>query len=112
MTDLVFQGNMARAVGFDDSNAVAGPAVSNLGTISEMTNMTFIDNTFYCSEGTYVDYIQVNLNTGVCSNQAATMILQNILRSSCFVTSNRASLAAHVSARAQGHLAGISNLLG
>ena len=67
MTDLVFQGNRARAAGFEESNAAAGPAVSNLGTISEMTNMTFIDNTFYCSEGTYVDYIQVNLNTGVCS---------------------------------------------
>lgn len=66
MDNLVFEGNKATAAGFDDSNAAAGPAVSNVGTLSTMKNVEFVGNTFFCSEGTYVDYIQVTQTNPGC----------------------------------------------
>lgn len=59
MENLVFEENKATTAGIDDATAAAGPAISNVGILLAMTNITFIDNTFYCSAGTYVDYVQV-----------------------------------------------------
>ncbi len=56
ITNVVFEGNKASPVGIDGAIGAAGPAVSNLGTISAMTNVTFKNNDFFCSEGTYADY--------------------------------------------------------
>lgn len=60
MENLVFEGNMATQIGCAALDVTAGPAVSNLGTLSAMTNITFTDNTFFCRNSTYVSYVQVS----------------------------------------------------
>ena len=60
MENLVFEGNKATQIGCDAFDATAGPAVSNLGTLSAMANITFMDNVFFCGNGTYLGYLPVS----------------------------------------------------
>eukprot|EP00752_Nemacystus_decipiens_P006539 g5890.t1 len=56
ISNVVFEGNKASSLGIDGTIADAGPAVSNLGRISAMTDVRFKDNTLFCREGTFMDY--------------------------------------------------------
>lgn len=51
MRNLTFNRNRA---------AAGGLAVSNIGSIVSVTDITFVGSTFFCDAGTYADYFQVS----------------------------------------------------
>lgn len=42
--------------------SIAGPAVSNVGAMRQVSNVSFVDNVLLCSEGTFLDY-EVRVST-------------------------------------------------